>query len=105
MCSQQPLSSVKMISVSIPEEKIRENLNLLEELRRAQPLKLKMLRKTAGKLTFVSSLIPHLRPFMRSMWRTLADVERQGPSYSRHLSRKLSVLVCCCVLIGFAMVV
>ena len=68
--------------MTIPEEKVKENLVLLDDLRTAQPLRLKMLRKAAGRLTFVSSIIPNLRPFLRSMRRALADIERQGPIFS-----------------------
>jgi hypothetical protein len=69
--------------VRVPEKKLKDCLETVEQLLETQVLGVRQIRKFAGKLSFIAGLIYQLRPFLSPLWATLAEVQRKasdGPS-------------------------
>jgi hypothetical protein len=55
------------VSLSIPEDKIKDYIGGLKYIKTTGPLRLKPLRSIAGKLMFAASIVPRIRPFIKSI--------------------------------------
>ena len=61
----------KEVEVTIPKEKIEKLMKLTETFLKRPVVGSRELRSYAGSLSFVAGLIPHLRPFLASIWAVL----------------------------------
>ena len=70
------------LSVSIPEKKCADLLNLSQSFLNGSPVtSRKDLRSYAGKVSFVAGLIPTVKPFLSSLWATVTSPNTSaGPS-------------------------
>ena len=64
--------------VTIPEEKIKELLNTCKRFLAKPVVGRKELRSFAGALSFVAGVVPHLRPFLASLWAVVAQANDRG---------------------------
>ena len=59
------------VLVTLPQQKIDELTHEVEQVLRQRLVSTKRLRSLAGSLSFVASLIPPVRPFLRPLWAVL----------------------------------
>eukprot|EP00435_Cladocopium_sp_Y103_P073457 s254_g43.t1 len=62
------------VVVTIPEKKIAALQEMTEKTLKRPVIYAKDLRSYAGQLSFVAGLVPHLRPFLSSIWAALSSV-------------------------------
>ena len=62
------------VTVTVPEKKVQALLEVTEKMERRPVVTTKDLRAYAGQLSFVAGLVPHLRPFLSSIWAALSSV-------------------------------
>ena len=62
------------VHVTIPEKKIGALQEETNKLKNRPVVGTKQLRSYAGTLSFVAGLVPHLRPFLASIWAALSSV-------------------------------
>lgn len=60
------------VKVSIPEEKVAKVQASTREFIKKPVVGFRQLRSYAGNLSFIAGLIPHLRPFLSTIWAALA---------------------------------
>lgn len=65
------LDEERAAEVTIPEEKVTKIQNLTREFLSKPVIGFRKLRSYAGILSFVAGLIPHLRPFLSTIWGAL----------------------------------
>eukprot|EP00435_Cladocopium_sp_Y103_P021280 s2656_g5.t1 len=63
----------KNVTVSIPEDKIEKVQGTTQEFLRRPVVGHKQLRSYTGSLSFIAGLVPHLRPFLSSLWAVLTS--------------------------------
>eukprot|EP00435_Cladocopium_sp_Y103_P029553 s2001_g7.t1 len=61
----------KSVVVTIPEEKVKKLRETTEHFLRRPVVGARELRSFAGSMSFVAGLVPHLRPFLSSLWSVL----------------------------------
>ena len=61
----------KEVEITIPADKIKKLRELTEKFMKKPVVGSKELRSYAGSLSFVAGLVPHLRPFLSSIWAVL----------------------------------
>ena len=59
------------VLVTLPQQKVDELTHEVEQVLRQRLISTKRLRSLAGSLSFVASLIPPVRPFLRPLWAVL----------------------------------
>lgn len=64
--------------VTIPEAKIKELTNTCKRFMSRPVVGRKELRSFAGALSFVAGVVPHLRPFLASLWAVVAQANDRG---------------------------
>ena len=64
--------------VTIPAEKIKELLTVCKKFSSRPVVGRKELRSFAGALSFVAGVVPHLRPFLASLWVVIAQANDRG---------------------------
>ena len=64
------------VEVSIPADKVAKLQKTTEEILAKPVVGSRLLRSYAGGLSFVAGMIPHLRPFLSSMWAALGTAGR-----------------------------
>ena len=70
------------VEVSIPEDKIQKVQDQTQEFLSRPVIGLRKLRTYAGSLSFIAGLVPHLRPFLTSIWAAQAmPPVPPGPGY------------------------
>ena len=62
----------RMVEVTIPKDKIEKVQNLTDKFLAKPVVGCKELRSYVGTLSFIAGLIPHLRPFLSSLWSVLS---------------------------------
>lgn len=67
------LEEDRAAEVSIPKEKITKIQNMTQEFLSRPVIGFRKLRSYAGILSFVAGLIPHLRPFLSTIWGALGS--------------------------------
>eukprot|EP00435_Cladocopium_sp_Y103_P048501 s1115_g14.t1 len=77
----------KEVTISIPKEKV-EKLQETTHCFLKRPCH-RQLRSYAGSLSFVAGLVPHLRPFLSSIWAALAGVSAANDGAPKRHSGKL----------------
>ena len=73
----------KDIIVTITEDRIKDSVALLKDLKRAKAISLKTLQKVAGRMVFIASLVSHLTPFLSKFWGAIAELKDQQSSFTR----------------------
>ena len=63
----------KTVTVSIPEAKVTQLLDDTDKILAKPVVGSKVLRSYAGALSFVAGLVPHLRPFLSTLWAALSQ--------------------------------
>ena len=75
------------MTVGIPEDKVQKLLRETDQFLSKPVIGVKQLRSYAGGLSFVAGLIPHLRPFLSSIWTALARCTTNDERYTRTFRR------------------
>lgn len=71
--SIETLDDLKATKVTIPKEKIEELLKTCETFMSRPVVGRRQLRSFAGALSFVAGVVPHVRPFLASLWAVVAQ--------------------------------
>ena len=71
--SIETLDDLKATKVTIPKEKIEELLKTCETFMSRPVVSRRQLRSFAGALSFVAGVVPHVRPFLASLWAVVAQ--------------------------------
>lgn len=65
------------VTVSIPTDKVEKLQKATSDFLKRPVVGRKQLRSYAGGLSSVAGLIPHLRPFLATIWAVLGGVEER----------------------------
>lgn len=73
--------------MSIPAEKVRKLQETNDRLLKKPVVGARALRSYAGGLSFVAGLLPHLRPFLGSIWAALGGAGGASDGAARHAGK------------------
>ena len=79
------------VEVSIPAEKVAKLQKTTDEILGKSVVGARALRSYAGGLSFVAGMVPHLRPFLSSVWAALGTAGRANDGAPGHAGKLIHV--------------